>query len=648
MTKNIIIPLGGLGNRFHEAYYNLPKPLVKVYGKSIIEWVIDSIDINNINHIIIPYHKKLLNYNFESYLKKTYPNHNFFLYCINQNTKGAAETIYHVLLEYQNYYKDFLKYPIISLDGDNFYTCDIINSWAGENNVFAFKDYQENPIYSYVKINNNDERNNNLIDIQEKVKISNLACTGAYAFTSGKLLLEYCNKVIINNDLQKGELYVSSVIKYMLNEKLPFSVNIINELDYKCLGTPLQVRLFVENNTNLIPKKRFCFDLDNTLVSFPVKYGDYTTVKPIQKTIELVKQLYQSGNTIIINTARRMKTMDGNQGKVMASIGKITFDTLEKFNIPYHELYFGKPEADFYIDDLGVNSFQDLEKEIGYYKNTVECRSFHNVGVNSMNIYHKEGDDLSGEIYYYQNIPNQFKNLFPRMINFDTHYNKWFTMEKIDGIVFSNMYLSRELNLNHLENLLNKLDVLHSYAKYSEFNGTNNEDEDKMNMYCNYLNKLESRYTEDDYSVYPLSKNIYNHIKKGLISYQQKDKGVLGMIHGDPVFTNVMLDKYNNIKMFDIRGKLGSRLSIYGDIFYDYAKVYQSLIGYDEVMKGVHMHEQYKKMFIEFYEQYIIDKFSKERLKLIKLITKSLLFTLLPLHDDMLKCMEYYKLIDSF
>ena len=264
-----------------------------------------------------------------------------------------------------------------------------------------------------------------------------------------------------------------------------------------------------------------------------------------------------------------------------------------------------------------------------------------------MNVYHKEGDDLSGEIYYYQNIPSQFKNFFPRMINHDIHQNRWFTMEKIDGIVFSNMYLSRELNLNHLENLLKKLDKLHAYLE-SNTNINEDTDIDRRNMYCNYLNKLESRYTEDDYSIYPLSKKIYNELKKGLISYQQQGKGVLGMIHGDPVFTNVMLDKYNNIKMFDIRGKLGTRLSIYGDIFYDYAKVYQSLIGYDEIMKGVHLNEQYKKVFIEFFEQYIIQKFSLERLKLIKLITKSLLFTLLPLHDDMYKCMEYYKLIDSF
>jgi hypothetical protein len=50
-----------------------------------------------------------------------------------------------------------------------------------------------------------------------------------------------------------------------------------------------------------------------------------------------------------------MKTHNGNIGKINADIGKITFDTLEKFNIPYDEIYFGKPHADFYIDDLAIN-----------------------------------------------------------------------------------------------------------------------------------------------------------------------------------------------------------------------------------------------------------------------------------------------------
>ena len=651
MLRNIIIPLGGLGNRFQEAHYTFPKPLIKVYGKPIIEWVIDSINLEDINHIIIPYHRNLFNYNFESILKKKYPNINFFFYCLGQNTKGAADTIYQVLLEYKKISNGNINLPIISLDGDNFYTCDILKLWHGQNQVFAFKDYQESPIYSYVKIKNDNKTvmNNKLVDIKEKVKISNLACTGAYAFCSGKTLMEYCCKVITNNNVQKGELYISSVIKSMLNDELIFNIKTINDNNYKCLGTPIQVRLFVENNTDLIPKKRYCFDLDNTLVTYPKVSCDYTTVEPLQKNINLVRQLYNTGNIIIIHTARRMKTMDGNQGKVLASIGKITFDTLEKFDIPYHEIYFGKPLADFYIDDLGVNVFENLEKTLGYYNNTIECRSFHSVGINSLNVYQKEGIDLSGEIYFYQNIPSKYRNYFPRLINFDKLNNKWYTMEKIDGVVFSNMYINKELHLNHLDKLLKQLNALHHHPIQISNNYQSEEYKKIKNlMYSNYLEKMEKRYVEYDYSIYPNSSELYQYLKNELTNYQNKNKGILGIIHGDPVFTNIMLDKYNSIKMIDIRGKLGDELSIYGDIFYDYAKIYQSLIGYDEILKEQSLTDDYKVLFINYFESYIIETYNKDIIDFIKILTKSLLFSLLPLHDNNQKCMMYYQLINTF
>ena len=71
-----------------------------------------------------------------------------------------------------------------------------------------------------------------------------------------------------------------------------------------------------------------------------------------------------------------MKTHQENIGTLMKNIGFITFETLDKFDIPYDEIYFGKPEANIYIDDCGYNSFIDLEKELGFYQNNIEPRSF--------------------------------------------------------------------------------------------------------------------------------------------------------------------------------------------------------------------------------------------------------------------------------
>ena len=127
---------------------------------------------------------------------------NFRFFCLENNTRGAAETI-NIGINNLNEERDI---PVLCLDSDNFYTCDIISQWNGENCVFSFEDKNENPIYSYVKMNENNE----IIDIKEKDKISNNACTGAYGFNSINDLKKYTSKIIEGNITQKLEFYTLS------------------------------------------------------------------------------------------------------------------------------------------------------------------------------------------------------------------------------------------------------------------------------------------------------------------------------------------------------------------------------------------------------------------------------------------------------
>lgn len=96
---------------------------------------------------------------------------------------------------------------------------------------------------------------------------------------------------------------------------------------------------------------RICFDLDGVIAEFKKKGESYADVKPVSGSIEKLKALKDNGHFIIINTARHMKTCEGNTGAVVAKIGKITLDWLEKHQVPYDEIYFGKPWAQIYVDD---------------------------------------------------------------------------------------------------------------------------------------------------------------------------------------------------------------------------------------------------------------------------------------------------------
>lgn len=98
---------------------------------------------------------------------------------------------------------------------------------------------------------------------------------------------------------------------------------------------------------------RICIDLDGVICGFKQKGETYADVKPITGAIEKLKALKDNGHYIIIQTARHMKTCESNLGKLNAKVAKVTLDWLEKHEVPYDEIYFGKPWANIYIDDNG-------------------------------------------------------------------------------------------------------------------------------------------------------------------------------------------------------------------------------------------------------------------------------------------------------
>jgi capsule biosynthesis phosphatase len=632
----VIIPLGGTGERFKKNNYKEPKALIKVFGQPILFYLLNNIDTKKVDKIIIPYNKEYSNYNFEGLLKNKYPLIKFSFLKLQENTRGAAETL-NLALKNENIYEDK---PILCLDGDNFYNIDIIDIWGGKDGIITFEDVNTDPIYSYVEIN----ENNRITNIKEKTKISNYACSGGYGFSSWKTLLKYTTHVLENNIRDKDEFYTSVVIKEMIKDNITFENIHINKKNWICLGTPIQLRQFYHNfprntfnNKQLIKNKRICFDLDNTLVTYPKVNGDYTTVEPITKNINYLKYLKGFGNTIIIYTARRMRTHNGNVGKINADIGKITFDTLDKFNVPYDEIYFGKPYADVYIDDLALNCFDDMEKSLGYYMDHIDTRSFNELNENTIETFTKKSEDLSGEIYYYKHIPREIKDLFGLFIDYDND-NKWYKMEKINGLTATTLYLSELMTTDNLLNIMTSINRIQS-VEISNFNYIDN-----LNIYENYANKLKKRYMNYNYTKFDNADGIYEDLYNKLLEYESNKKGKISVIHGDTVLTNILINTFDKIKFIDMRGRLGDKLSICGDWLYDWAKLYQSLIGYDKILMGKSISSGYENKMIHFFENRFANMYSQEDLNNLKLITKSLLFSLIPLHDNN-NCVQYFNLI---
>jgi aminoglycoside phosphotransferase (APT) family kinase protein len=224
--------------------------------------------------------------------------------------------------------------------------------------------------------------------------------------------------------------------------------------------------------------------------------------------------------------------------------------------------------------------------------------------------------------------------MFPLLINYDTN-NKWYEMEKVNGIPISRLFLSEELSTEQLDHIIGSIKRIHSC-----------KNNDNINIYLNYSTKLKNRYNIEYYSQFKNSEKIYNELLRYFEDYENKNNGKKTVIHGDPVLTNILINQFGKIKLIDMRGKLDDKLTISGDSLYDWAKIYQSLIGYDEILEETEINNNYKKLLISHFEKKYMEINNKNDLTDLKMATKLLLFTLLPLHNNE-KCIKYYNLIYS-
>jgi len=634
---NIVIPLGGKGLRFQKVGYTNPKCLINVFLKPIVKWCIDHLCLSDDDHIYIPYNHELINYNFEYLINTWYPKLNITCILLDTQTKGAAETLY-----LTSKYIDNLN-QVISLDCDVFFTCDILQSISKNvNSITVFYDNIEytNTPYSYI----NKDNNNKIFEIIEKKKISDYAVAGVYSFRNRTVILDYFDDFKKNHI---NELYTSTFINFLINKyEIDFFCNIIDYTSFHNLGTPLDVQLFcnslplnplTDNNIKTdFKSQRICFDLDDTLVTKPEKDSNYSTVKPIQHNIDVLNYLKRIGHTIIINTARRMKTHNGNVGRVITDVGQITLKTLSDFNINYDELYFGKPFADYYIDDKAINANCNLENALGIFLST-DARYFNECSIENMQIFVKKSYNkaIIGEIYFYENIPKSIKDMFPIFLKNEKFQEEYTYMcEYVNGTNISNIYTNCD-NFEYVSEILKSLFRIHVSELHIDISKS-------VILEELYINKLEERYNKLNYDeINTRSNELYIYLKK---YFENINIDIICpvVMHGDPVFTNILINKFQKFKFIDMRGKIGSNLTIFGDAYYDLGKIYQSIIGYDYVLKNVQSNQS-KIRIIKKEFMYICDKHNFDT-KHLQHVTLYLLFTLIPLHSGIKKQKKLFQL----
>ncbi|WP_407331655.1 capsular biosynthesis protein [Enterovibrio sp. 27052020O] len=101
--------------------------------------------------------------------------------------------------------------------------------------------------------------------------------------------------------------------------------------------------------------KKLILDLDGTITLGDT--SDYNKVSPNLDVIDKIKHYKSMGFEIVIQTARNMRTYEGNVGKINIHTLPTITTWLDKHGVPYDEILVGKPwcgHDGFYVDDRAI------------------------------------------------------------------------------------------------------------------------------------------------------------------------------------------------------------------------------------------------------------------------------------------------------
>ena len=207
---NIVIPMAGRGQRFIEAGYNLPKPLIKLGDIEIIKYIIEIMRMPNSQFIFIIRQDHCDEFNLDKKLLEIEPNAKIVK--INEITQGAICTV----LLAKEYFND--SNPVIIKD------CDQIINWDPKHFLeFVERNkadgsivniHTDRPNYSFSRVNHNGQ----ITETAEKSVISNHGSAGIYFFTKGTDLIKYAERMILKNLRVNNEFYTAPVYNQFIQD----------------------------------------------------------------------------------------------------------------------------------------------------------------------------------------------------------------------------------------------------------------------------------------------------------------------------------------------------------------------------------------------------------------------------------------------
>lgn len=230
---NVLIPMAGLGSRFAEKKYSLPKPLIRVFDKPMIQLVVESLNLDA-NYIFIVQKSHRSMYDLDVVLKGIAPNSKIVE--VDGLTDGAASTTLAAADLIDN------DIPLVIANSDQVILWDsheFASLVASYDVIALFKANDSKWSYSVIE-------DGSITRIAEKEVISDNANVGIYGWSKGSDYVKYAKQMINKNIKTNNEFYIAPVYNEAILDGKKIIPYFINEMNG--IGTPEDLEAYIDKN----------------------------------------------------------------------------------------------------------------------------------------------------------------------------------------------------------------------------------------------------------------------------------------------------------------------------------------------------------------------------------------------------------------
>tara|TARA_R100000008_G_C3583115_1_gene170013 strand:- start:438 stop:1592 length:1155 start_codon:yes stop_codon:yes gene_type:complete len=253
MKPNILIPMAGLGSRFVKEGFKVPKQIINVRDKHLIDISLDCLDYKDCNLIFVVRDEHVYNHHMDELLKKKFGN-DITIVVLDKLTDGSVCSCLYA----EDYINNDAPLIIHTLDIEFRPVFDphVMNDLDADGLILTFKSNSIN--YSYAQIDDDGY----VIKTAEKKAISSNACVGIYGYKKGSDFCKYAKEMIDKNLRTKNEFYISPLYNLLIEDGKKIVTDSVDKMHI--FGTPDEYNFYKENVTQRIGDKPIALCSDHS------------------------------------------------------------------------------------------------------------------------------------------------------------------------------------------------------------------------------------------------------------------------------------------------------------------------------------------------------------------------------------------------